>query len=174
MLTLAIMIITINDDIDPPRYTHHVIWRRVDPPNPCFSLCYRSQQDYLKCLSLPQRCYEDRFVVVEMFDRNIQACWPQDALPPSWCCRQGAKRPRGIWYWETLVHLKFWLFLLRIFVLLLPIINSQLFRRQMLVLRRYFSDHLVRPVHEALAAAAVNFVFENRLKVGSRWLWWWW
>ena len=48
------------------------------------------------------------------------------------------------------------------------IINSQLFRRQMLVLRRYFSDHLVRPVHEALAAAAVNFVFENRLKVGSR------
>ena len=49
-----------------------------------------------------------------------------------------------------------------------PTINSQLFRRQMLVLRRYFSDHLVRPVHEALAAAAVNFVFENRLKVGSR------
>ena len=35
----------------------------------------------------------------------------------------------------------------------------------MLTLRHYFSDHLVRPVHEALAAAAANFVFENRLKV---------
>ena len=74
VLTLAIMIITINDEIDTTRYTHHVIWRRVDPPNPCFSLCYRSQQDYLKCLSWPKRCYEERFVVVEMFDRNIQAC----------------------------------------------------------------------------------------------------
>ena len=41
----------------------------------------------------------------------------------------------------------------------------QLFRRQILTLRHYFSDHLVRPVHEALAAAAANFVFENRLKV---------
>ena len=44
--------------------------------------------------------------------------------------------------------------------------HLQLFRRQMLILRHYFSDHLVRPVHEALSAAAVNFVFENRLKVG--------
>ena len=43
--------------------------------------------------------------------------------------------------------------------------NIQLFRRQILTLRHYFSDHLVRPVHEALAAAAANFVFENRLKV---------
>ena len=55
-----------------------------------------------------KRCYEERFVVVEMFDRNIQACWPQDALPPSWCCRQGAKRPGGICHSETLAHLKFW------------------------------------------------------------------
>ena len=52
-------------------------------------------------------------------------------------------------------------------LILILMINSQLFRRQILVLRRFFSDHLVRPVHEALAAAAVNFVFENRLKVGS-------
>ena len=36
---LLIIIITIIMMI--PRYTHHVIWRRVDPPNPCYSLCYR-------------------------------------------------------------------------------------------------------------------------------------
>ena len=61
----------------------------------------------------------------------------------------------------------FVLFRLIMILILILMINSQLFRRQILVLRRFFSDHLVRPVHEALAAAAVNFVFENRLKVGS-------
>ena len=50
-------------------------------------------------------------------------------------------------------------------LLVQKISNIQLFRRQILTLRHYFSDHLVRPVHEALAAAAANFVFENRLKV---------
>jgi len=87
------------------RYTHHVIWRRVDPPNPCFSLCYRPADLKMPC-PLP-----------DVVDKEQK--------------------------------------------------DPELFRRQMLVLRRYFSDHLVRPVHEALAAAAVNFVFENRLKGGD-------
>ena len=59
------------------------------------------------------------------------------------------------------------IFILVLVILILMImIILQLFRRQMLILRHYFSDRLVRPVHEALSAAAVNFVFENRLKVG--------
>ena len=60
-----------------------------------------------------------------------------------------------------------YILILVILILMILMIILQLFRRQMLILRHYFSDHLVRPVHEALSAAAVNFVFENRLKV--RW-----
>jgi len=88
------------------RYTHHVIWRRVDPPNPGYSLCYRPTDLKMPHCPLPDVVHKEQK-------------------------------------------------------------NSELFRRQILTLRHYFSDHLVRPVHEALAAAAANFVFENRLKGGD-------
>ena len=119
----------------------------------------------------------------------VQAGRHQDALSPSWRGWQGAEGSRGISCSAT-THPEKKSVVPSSNHLVLMISSSspswvmihdpplhhdhhlhhdphlQLFRRQMLILRHYFSDHLVRPVHEALSAAAVNFVFENRLKVG--------
>ena len=66
------------------RYTHHVIWRRVDPPNPGFSLCYRWQT--WSWHTLPLVCAFTAMWPTYYCKIKTQADWSEDAtLPPSWC-----------------------------------------------------------------------------------------
>ena len=89
------------------KYTHHIVWRRLDPPN---------------------------------------ANWPEEFKPHRFSLPNNFFLPNGIREEEK---------------------NPDRFRKNLKLVREYFSSNLVRPVYNSLSEECVKLVTNNVLKHGD-------